>query len=32
MKPINRRNFLAGGTVAGVLAGLDLSTVLPQSI
>src|SRR6201986_3952065 len=28
MKPINRRTFLAGGTVTGVLAGLDLATAL----
>jgi hypothetical protein len=28
MKPINRRTFLSGGTVAGVFAGLDLSTML----
>jgi len=31
MKPINRRTFLTGGTVAGVLAGLDLSATLHGS-
>jgi len=31
MKPIDRRAFLTGGTVAGVLAGLDLPTVLRGS-
>jgi hypothetical protein len=28
MKPINRRMFLTGGTVAGVLTGLDLTAAL----
>src|SRR5580698_9471279 len=31
MKPIDRRTFLTGGTVAGVLAGLDFPTALRGS-
>jgi hypothetical protein len=31
MKPIDRRTFLAGGTVAGIFAGLEPATVLRAS-